>query len=286
MHVPYALLEDGTRVLPTKTLREKAQLEGLVFYCPAPKCRAIKGRLLIRGGSQIRTHFYHPRSSKLESACKGGEGAKHMACKLWVRDNADNLNFKIVTPCTRCATPHTIYQGIEGATAKEEVRVGKYLIDVLVQTPTRVYYLEVHHTHACTDEKVQYLSQQPGHLVEFHAEDLSERPHQSAVTLRTTHLTRGTCASCIEVVKHTRCAYPRCALVNTLGVFKSVALGTQFFCRAHEDYATLIKRKRCQARYLHPISNAFVRCSRKNKDYTMRWKRGKLFCAKHYKYGQ
>jgi len=285
MYVPYALLEDGTRVLPTLELRARVREERILLFCPAPKCKAVGGRLLIRAGAKMRPHFYHPTSSKYGGVCKGGEGAKHMACKLWVRDNAANPNFVVNAPCTRCGSACVVFRGEAGATGREEARVGKYLIDVLVTVGEQQFYLEVHHTHACTSEKVSFLTGQPGALVEFHAEDLIEKPIGAAVALRTTHLTRATCARCLGIVSRACCAYPQCPAVNTQGVFLSVASGTQFFCSEHEAYAAELKKQRCGARYLHPITSAWVQCGQKNKKYTMRWRRKRLLCPKHWKYG-
>jgi hypothetical protein len=279
MHVPYALLHDGTRVLPSRALRERVHCEGLDLFCPGPECRAKKQRLILRSGEKIRPHFAHFSKSGAASACSGGEGAKHMACKLWVRDNITNPALTIHATCTTCPRACTVFQGGDGATAKEEQRVGKYLIDVLARRGDETFYLEVHHTHACTPEKVAFLNKQDGHIVEFHAEDAS-----TTTNFHTTRLTRATCSVCKEYARAQHCAHPACGELNAAAKFLRVGGGAsmQYFCTEHEPYGRLLARRRCDQFYMHPVTSEWVRCGKINRDYSMRWQKSKLVCPKHF----
>ena len=141
--VPCARAFGGVVVFPHNCARGKN------YTCP----ECTKSVILKRGA--VKTpHFAHKGSH----SCTG-ESLVHMSTKEYIASAVPSPDFTIVAGCTvRCLTC-TQFRGGPMYTAKTEVTIGSYRVDVAVYRKGRLYAaIEVCHTHACSAEKLRVLS--------------------------------------------------------------------------------------------------------------------------------
>ena len=148
MGVPYALDRNGARRLAIST--EKCDEP---FQCP--ECR---NECYISKGQSQAHHFSHKPSIASSVGCtSGGEGAIHMACKLFIQEHIDNIIF--VKSCAECNREVARWAGTEAA-LEVPVLERKYIVDLLVtnMSNSTEAVVEVLHTHRCSGDKLEALA--------------------------------------------------------------------------------------------------------------------------------
>ena len=126
-----------------------------------------------RENVEYRTpHFSHLPKSNTE--CRGGgESAEHKAAKHHLREMKGQYSF-VVERCPECKDE--VWETCSDGTVSVEVRSadGRWWYDCVYKADDYEIALEVFHTHATTQEKIDATRRSGMQLAEFHADEVND----------------------------------------------------------------------------------------------------------------